>query len=80
MEQREGEKHLTGRMVLKKSGALKGLRAVSKMIGRLRYKGGVGTSSDILQEEGCVLESHQGKTFSVLETERGSHARLTLYH
>ena len=32
-----------------------------------------------VQGEGCVLESHRGETFSVLETERGSHARLTLY-
>jgi hypothetical protein len=34
----------------------------------------VGTSSDILQKDGCVLESNQGKTFSVLETEQGSYA------
>lgn len=72
--------HPTGRKVLKNR-CIQGAQSSKegyKTICRLRYKrGGVGTSSGRLPEEGCVLESNQRKTFSVLETEQGSHACMT---
>lgn len=74
--------HPTERMVLKNRCVKRAQSSKEgcKTAWRLQYKRGIGTSSDILQEEGCVLESNQRKTFSALETEQGSHACKTLHH